>query len=273
MRPDQLAPLRTPFWMAFAGCALLAAAPSFAQSQLAAPGQANLRPPASAPGPSRLGAPATFVGAPPAATAPNLVGQAAKPPGPSGVAEAVSARLLSKSEAASPAAKLLVAKAQLTDQAKQTGGKTDASIANLQTGDSVKLSLLTPRQAWANLVVERPDKIDFDAGTLEFDASVKRLNNLPGNPACKFTAPSEGYYMVDVQMEMSDAQQITTWTTPHQAADSRAKTVAQQVQGGLNHILVSLQASKQPTHSMLHTVQVFGAGRYTFKSCEITRLK
>lgn len=273
MKPDQPALLRTPLWIVFTGCALLAAPPSFAQSQLAAPGQTSLRPPASASSPSRLGAPATVLGAPSAAPGPNLVGQATKSPTPGGVAEAVSARLLTKSEAASPASRLLVAKAQLMEQAKQTGGKTDTNIANLQTGDSVKLSLLTPRQAWANLVVERPDKVDFDAGTFLFDGSVSKVNAMPGNPACQFTVPSEGYYMVDVLVEPSDMQPIITWTTPHQAEDHRAQAVSHKVQAGLNHILVSLHAGKPPTYSMVHTVQVFDVGRYTFISCEITRLK
>lgn len=270
MKPDQFTLLRTPLWMAFASFALLAAAPSFAQPQLAAPVQTGLRPPASAPSPGGLGRPATALGAPFGAPAPNLIGQASKSADPGVVANPFSARLLTKSEAGSSASKLLVAKAQLIEKAKLTGSKTDTKIANLQTGDSLKLSLLTPRQAWAKLLVERPDKIDFDAGTLLFDYSVSKSNAFPGNPSCNYDLPSEGYYMVDLQVEMYQAQEVVTWAKPYNAADSRYQEVIQQVHAGLNHILVSLQADSLPS---FHTVQLWGKGRYNFISCEITRLK
>ncbi len=272
MKPKPLNPLHALLSAIAMVYALTSSASALAQSQFPAVGQSTgLRPPISGPGPSRMGPVTSTLGTTPA---PDLTGQASKTPSPGG--DVPSVRVLTKSEAASQASKLLVAKAQFMEQAKQTGAspdKANAAIANLQAGDSVKLSLLTPRHAWANLVVERPDTIDFDAGALHFDNSVKKVNAMPGHPACKFTAPTEGYYMVDVLVEMANDQKIVTWTTPHEAADHRAKEVSQLVQGGVNHILVSIQASKQPTHSMVQTVQIFGAGRYTFKSCEITRLK
>lgn len=274
MKPTQLTLLQALLRGPATACFLFGAAAAMAQSQFPALGQTELRPPASASGPARLGVPATALGAPAPTPAPGLVGQASKTPSLSD--NALSVRVLTKTESASQDSKLLVAKTQLMAQAKQTGAspdKADAAISNLQAGDSAKLSLLTPRHAWANLNVERPDKIDFDTGTLQFDATVIKVNSFAGHPACNFTAPAEGYYMVDVVVEMENKQSIVTWTTSRGVDDGRAKSVTQQVQGGVNHILVSIQAGKPPKYSMTHTVQFFGGGRYTFNSCEITRLK
>ncbi len=264
MNPDKSAPLLSMHWIAAVSCVLLLASQASAQSQLAPPGQSSLRPPAASTPLNRMGAPVNTIATPVTAAS----------GAPSG--DALSVRVLTKTESASQASKAQVAKAQLMEQAKQTGASPapqDGAIANLQAGESVKLSLLTPRQGWAKLYVERPDKIDFDAGDLQFDAAITKSDGFPGHPACQFTAPTEGYYMVDVMVEMSNAQKVITWTTPHQAADNRAKVVTQQVHGGINHILVSIQASKQPSFSMMQTVKLFGEGKYTFKSCEITRLK
>ncbi len=269
MKPEQSAPSTSLMWIAAAGCALLWTAHASAQSQLAPPGQSSPRPQSTATTPIRMGAPVNALAAP-ASGAP----AAATSPAPNG--NPFSVRVLTQSESASPASKAQVAKAQFMELAKQTGAnptKSDGAIANLQAGDSVKLSLLTPRQGWASLFVERPDRIDFDAGDLQFDAVITKFDGFPGHPACKFTAPTEGYYMVDVLIENAMPQQITTWTTPHLAADSRGQIVQQQVKGGINHILVSIQARKDPAYSMMQTVQFFGGGKYTFKSCEITRLK
>ncbi len=172
--------------------------------------------------------------------------------------------------------------AELARQAKEQQDKeTEEKIAQLQKtlsmGNSVTLSLLTPKSPIGNatLRVGMANKVDFEKNQVAFNPNtLKQYGDLLGWPAayCDFNAPEDGFYMVAFTVENPPYTSGTTTVTAGigrsgpWGPQNEAKTALSK---GLSIVAV-IQELRKGEHAVS---RITSDHLFAFNACEISRIK
>ena len=191
-------------------------------------------------------------------------------------------RVISAKDLATMAARLAAAQKALEAEAKEQAKKDEQEqkelaatlliISKLKVADSAKVSLKSPRVAWAKLDAYKIETLDFDKNQMIFTKppAANTGGSLTLNKSdvyCIFTPPEDGFYMADFVVESGDQLKLNLY----EYADVSTSPISQNttVPPGVQHAVVTLWAVKsQPRTLILVSNQGFA-----FNSCEVTRLK
>ena len=123
-------------------------------------------------------------------------------------ASPITARTPAQFSARAVAGGPLSATARLDIAKQMLGSKKDPNapkqeFKSLSTGVSTKLSLNTPKTAWATLYASGVADIRFSGNAMVFDGSLIAPGPIPGyaSPVCNFEPPEDGNYIVNLEME------------------------------------------------------------------------
>ena len=183
------------------------------------------------------------------------------------------AAALSMSQKVAAASALLAeeAKKAKENQDKQQEALLELLIKNLNVSTGATLSVASLKASWGGAELRLREVLNVGNGVAEFDP--KMLNSGPSSvshPAayCSFTAPEDGFYMVDFLLKSLDESRTVTADLSAGGFVKGASSNATLTKGD-NHVLISAKFSKNGPA----TAVISSDGYFIFKSCEISRIK